>query len=258
MQVEQYLINFTYLVEWDVNKLIAVAKEGGRKQPNPSAGNNSYATRTQTMSFPVPTPTSGIMPPGSGTGMAPLSAPVNETDSSSESVRLLGNPFLEQHTLEAAKCAVPMAMALIAAAEFTGAMLSQPNIWADNNKFDRAIRKFFGYAGFPLDNTEYDVLRQSFRNGMAHNFMMQGKDVSIDYQQRFESINRLLFTEYGQVVLNVNKLQKIVFDVFKKLRADTSVYATVATSVQEYETGGVAQKTAQFLTAFRAYDATRL
>ena len=144
-----------------------------------------------------------------------------------------------------------MAMALIAAIEFIGSLLDTPEVWEAGNKFDRAINKFFTYADFPLDNTEKNVFRQSFRNGMAHNFMMQGVDVSIDYQSRFKSKEHLLFMEGNQIVLNVNKLQEVVFAVLDKMPMDTSIYSIVAASVQAYETGVNAKKTDKFIKAFK-------
>jgi hypothetical protein len=291
MTTEEYLLNFTSIVKWDVEKLILVAEQGEAVQLNQLRNSNSMATPTQSMSTPVPTPanltanqigigipstatpatqsvslpeptptsSAGLTSTQSGTGTVSINAPVNLVSAPSGSAaKLVGSPFHEQHTSEAAKCAIPMAMTLISAAEFIGSILEEPAIWAmQGGKFDKAIKKFFNYAGFPINQVEINVLRQSFRNGMAHNFMMQGEDVAIDYQTRFKT-KGLLFPEGNQVFLNVIKLQEIVFDVLKKLLTDVSIHPTVAASVKEYENGAKAVVTAGFLRDLRAYWATQL
>ncbi|GAB4035054.1 hypothetical protein [Spirosoma gilvum] len=286
MNVKQYLINFTSIVKWDIDKLIDVARAGEIAQAQQS-NSGQYVTGTVTAANLTTPPTgalyfgaSGAAGSGAGIGSTSSGNGVQSIISSSASLQevtnsnvsagagsgvgsglpyqpLVGNTFLEQHTPSAAKCAVPMAMSLMATAEFLGALLDDPAVWRARNKFDCAIEEFFKYAAFQIVDEEKALLRQSFRNGMAHNFMMQGVDVAIDFQSRFNNINYLFFVENSQVILNVNKLQKIVYDVMDRLPNDQSKYTIIEDSLREYETGQIAQKTAQIVNDFKSYATTR-
>ena len=128
------------------------------------------------------------------------------------------------------------------------------------NKFDVAMKNFFNFADVQLHESERLLLRDVYRNGMAHNFTIQGNDVAIDYQKAYGKIDYLFFIDdYNHIVFNVNKMLKISHRVFERLPNETSKHSIIEVRYSEYISyiSMISNKPEIAIQTFRAYEKTR-
>lgn len=230
--IGQYLERYINVVKWDFEKLKRVAEEAQAKYDLRYGRNNLSPATPPVVEQTHITGSASTLPENViTTTQMPRYTPVPAIEPTSN-VQL----FYERHTLEYARCTVPIAMVLTSAVEFFGALIHDTDIWGNSNKFDTSVKNFFTYANMSpaLTQNHVDLYRAIYRNGFMHGFFPQGMNIGINYDSSFENEPKLFFMDKGDIVFNVNRLKQIVEVVFDKIVADTAKHPTIQARLDDY------------------------
>lgn len=130
---------------------------------------------------------------------------------------------------------IPHTATLFSTIDILGYLIRTGNDFTSTTKNFKA---FFGRYGIQIDPTELSVLTKVYRHGMTHNYFPK-LHMEISYHSS-NPVGSIFFKNMrGDLVLNINELQKIVTTELDKIINDTSLYNNMDMQfnymTQEYE-----------------------
>ena len=131
---------------------------------------------------------------------------------------------------------IPITLTLFATVDCIG-YLSGAN--SDPQKTNENFKEFFKQSNIPVTEPETVFLNQVFRQGLTHVYFPKlGLGISYHSTNPFE---KLFFKDHnGNLILNVNRLEKIIIETFKSIKQCESLYPKMETRYQslksEYQT----------------------
>lgn len=153
--------------------------------------------------------------------------------------------FYTRGNTQPSRCTIPLAMTVLSSMSVMGTLLNEKGY---NDDFSSAIKVFFDYANVTVTGTERDLLRACFRNGMMHTFLPQGANIGVMYDSSLDSNKDLFLADGGSVVLNVNRLTRILDGVFYQVMTDNDIHVAVKSNLavmatqEDKATGNIIRK----------------